>query len=684
MTFAPDNRFTIEEVTLEQPAIPQESESESTNPLMALDVDGLCRAQLAAGTVSYHWTVGSDEIIWSANTEAVLGCNPKKISTGKHFAELLDSENFTSRYDTVMGGTAVDRGAGVPFEIEYSFRPLGRHVEKAIWIEDTGCWFGDESGKVHEVYGTMRLADLRHGRDQHLNFLSNCDALTGMMNRNRMIEALGEAISVAVSENNTCAFAIVAVNNLNIMNEAYGFDVADEVIVTLSQRLRKVMRVGDGIARYSGSRFGVILNGCKPDELNAALERFMRGVRDSVIETSHGPVWALLSIGAISLPAMGDNASAAIARAEEALSEASRMPADGYVVYTSSEQRNARRLLNARCATEIVACLRDNLFKLAFQPIVDATTGEVVMHEALLRMQDTAGQLVTAGHLVPIAERLGLIRLIDRKVLNMALATLEAHTDALLSINVSATTANDPRWNVQLIDVLAAVPELARRLTIEVTESVALADNATAQAFTEHLREIGCGVALDDFGAGYTSFRNLKKLPLTMIKIDGSFCSGFAQSADNQVFVKCMVDLAKAIGAKVVAEWVEDSEDAALFAALGVDYLQGNLFGEPSTVVPWIADENVGQEQVEACVPVVEEVATEVATDSAVDGEVFVAATDSSLDEAVAPEMASTDDAVEPWEAGDVDAHLSLLKAALSELNAAFGPTADEGQRLTG
>ena len=552
-----------------------------------LDLAGQNRAQASAASLTYHWHIPTDIISWSSTAPTLLGVAPDRLSTGKTFASLLDNQNFTSRYDTVMHGKSIDAGNGVAFEIEYMLRPNGRDSDLTLWVEDTGKWFADDKGNPTDVYGVMRKVNERHDRDQHLSFLSNCDPLTGMMNRNRMQDALGEAISVATAEKMPGAFAIIAINNLAVMNEAYGFDVADEVVVELGQRLRQVMRLGDGIARYSGSKFGIILNSCKAEELNFALERFMRAVRDSVIETRHGPVWALLSIGAVSLPALGNSATEAIAHAEEALSESFRLPTDGYVVYATSTERKTKRLLNARCATEIVECLEKGLFKLAYQPVYDACSGELILHEALLRMADSTGAMITAGHLVPIAERLGLIRLIDRAVLQMALSTLQVHPEARLSINISATTANDPRWNVQLIEMIAAAKDLAPRLVIELTETTELGDLETSHAFLSALQRHGCGVALDDFGAGYTSYRNLMQLPLSMIKLDGSFCVDIAHKTDNQIFVKSMVGLARSFGLKLVAEWVENEPDAQMLRNLGVDYLQGNHFGEASVEAPW-------------------------------------------------------------------------------------------------
>ncbi len=559
--------------------------------LQSLDHQTTSRAQEYANQVSYRWDIANDVVSWSANTRSVLGIDPSTMASGRMFAGLMNSENFFSRYDTVLRSNERDGGSGVGYEIEYRLHTAGKASDQTIWIEDIGRWFAGADGAPKEAIGIMRVANERHKRDQEMHFLSNCDPLTGMMNRAHMTNALGEAITVAATDKNACAFAIVAVNNLDVMNEAYGYQVADEVIVALGQRLRSVMRMGDGIARYSGSKFGIILNGCKPAELNLALERFMRAVRDSVIETQMGPVWALLSIGAVSLPALGDTAGQAIAHAEEALSEAFRLPSDGYVVFTSSEERRARRLLNARCATEIVSCLRDGLFKLAFQPVYDVKTGEVVLHEALLRMADTTGALITAGHLVPIAERLGLIRLIDRAVLQLALETLQNYGDAKLSINISATTVTDPRWNVQLLEMISAAPDAAVRLIIEITETAALDDLATSHEFVANLRRLGCGVALDDFGAGYTSYRNLKELPITAIKLDGSFCCGLEDGSENLTFVQSMVELAHAFDLKVIAEWVDTEADKAALTTLGVDYLQGNMLGAASIVPPWQSEQ---------------------------------------------------------------------------------------------
>ena len=553
----------------------------------------LGRALAAAGEAAYQWTIATDELSWSENASAVLGCPIETLQSGKRFAALMDADNLTSRYDTVMRTVKSDDGSGVPFRIEYLFKSDGRASEKSIWVEDQGRWYAGPDGQPAEVYGTLRPINDRHTRDQHLNFLGNCDPLTGMMNRGRMTEALGEAISVAGREMGNCAFAIAAVNNLSIVNEAYGFEVADEVIVALGRRLREVMRSGDGIARYSGGKFGIILNNCDEDELRIALDRYLSVARESVIETQHGPVWAMLSIGALCLPSHASDANTATARAEEALNEARRQPSDGYVIFKPSEVRINERKLNARCATEIVKCLKGDLFKLAFQPIISAETGETILHEALLRMADErSNELIAAQHLMPVSERLGLVRLIDRSVTQMIVNTLHQYPDANLAMNVSATTATDPRWYNQILEIISENSTVAHRLTVEITETVALSNIEATRYFVENLRGSGCKVAIDDFGAGYTSFRNLRDLKVDMIKLDGSYCNNLRGNAENEYFVRSLIDMGKKFNLKTVAEWIENEDDANLLCEWGVDYLQGHLFGTASVIPPWTKAEN--------------------------------------------------------------------------------------------
>ena len=169
----------------------------------------------------------------------------------------------------------------------------------------------------------------------------------------------------------------------------------------------------------------------------------------------------------------------------------------------------------------------------------------------------------------------------------MALETLNKAPTAKFSLNVSFETACDPEWLSKLAHAVMNRRDIAERLIIEITESYAADSLPEALQFIESVKDLGCKVALDDFGAGFTSFRNLKSLPFDIIKVDGQFVDNLESSTENQKFIKALVDLASLFDAKTVVEWVEDDVTTELLRDWGVDYLQGFNFGKPQRELPW-------------------------------------------------------------------------------------------------
>jgi diguanylate cyclase (GGDEF)-like protein len=543
----------------------------------------------AAGLAAYCWTIATDRLEWSPGATKVLDAAWDRIRSGRRYASLIDPASGVTRYDAVMAGGA-DTGEGVFFQTEYLFRPGGRVKPQSLWIEDTARWFAGPDGRPALIIGTVRRID-EGKRRQQKNRLGLCDPLTGLMNRPGLLEALRRAIAEAQAEPSSCALLLVAIGNLSMVKEAYGFEVADQVMAEAGRRLARVARLGDTIARCSGSKFGLVLHNCNEVDLAAAAERFLAALRESVVMTKAGPVWALLSIGAVVLPRFAEDPAIALTRAEEALAEARKQPFDGFALYQPSPERHSERVSNAHYGSVLVRCLKEGRLRLAFQPVVDAGSRMPVFHEALLRIADDAGGMLPTDRIVAVAEKLGLVRLIDLAVLELALTALDTHPEARISINISGTSATDPRWHPQLTSILAENPEAARRLTVEITETVALGDLADITRFVRRLKELGVTVAIDDFGAGYTSFRNLRAMPLDLLKIDGTFCRDLEANAENSYFVRALIDLARAFGLRTVAEWVESEADAELLAAWGIDLMQGNLFGEAETLPPWPAAE---------------------------------------------------------------------------------------------
>lgn len=234
------------------------------------------------------------------------------------------------------------------------------------------------------------------------------------------------------------------------------------------------------------------------------------------------------------------------------------------------------------------SALRQNRLLFAFQPVVCATTGKVDYHECLLRMRDEQGEIVGGAGFITTAEHLGLIGLIDRFALERAIEELGTHPEVRLGFNVSGLTAGDRPWLRLLISQLRNRPDLGRRLVVEITETAALYDVEETARFVDTLRDTGCRVALDDFGAGHTSLRHLQSLSVDTVKIDGSFVRDLAERPENQVFLRHLVGLTKSFGLSTVAECVENAADAALLRAEGIDYLQGFFFGAPTTEREWL------------------------------------------------------------------------------------------------
>jgi EAL domain-containing protein (putative c-di-GMP-specific phosphodiesterase class I) len=188
---------------------------------------------------------------------------------------------------------------------------------------------------------------------------------------------------------------------------------------------------------------------------------------------------------------------------------------------------------------------------------------------------------------VPVAERLGLIRLVDHRVLELVIAELAASPDVVLSLNISPDTTMDPDWWATIESVMRANPGIGARLIVEITETVAIQDVDDLRSFVTRLKNFGSRIAIDDFGAGYTSFRNLRKLGVDIVKIDGAFVQNIVRSADDRAFVQTLIDLARRLDLKTVAEWVQDEEAAALLRDWGCDYIQGRLIGLASSERPW-------------------------------------------------------------------------------------------------
>lgn len=233
------------------------------------------------------------------------------------------------------------------------------------------------------------------------------------------------------------------------------------------------------------------------------------------------------------------------------------------------------------------AALREGRVGLAFQPVVAVATGRVDYYECLLRLRDAQDRTIAAGKIVPVLERLGHIGLIDRFVLDRIVEELAGSVAVRLGLNISGLTAADRPWLGALLSHLKRRTNLAARLVIEITETAALSDIEETARFVNALREAGCRVALDDFGAGHASLQHLQRLPVDTVKIDGSLVRTLTTSAETRVLLANLLGLAKPLRFQTVAECIETPEQAIMLTQAGVSFLQGFHYGPPTLERPW-------------------------------------------------------------------------------------------------
>jgi diguanylate cyclase (GGDEF)-like protein len=553
-------------------------------PMIAegLDLVGILSA---IQETAYSWDLQSDRIDWESNAATVLGVpDSESIATGTAYHMLVAPEHLSQRISSITAAKVAGGARGVGYRLQYQLQPMGRRSNVSVWVEDHGRWWPDAEGRPIQARGVLRVINDRYWEEQRLLHRSDHDELTGQLNRIRLTEALSTTIGRAERSAKPFAFLMASVNNLDVINESFGFDVGDEVIAATARLIKSKLRGGDTLGRYSSNKFGIILNECGPGAMRIAADRFLKCVRDATIQTTACQLSASISVGGIVSPSQAATVADALGNALHALDRAKMKRFDCFMAYEPMQSRETVRRRSIAIADDVMSALDQERMLLVLQPIVSAATGKPEHYECLLRMQKPDGVLVSAGEFMTIAEQLGLSRHIDKRTLELSVALLRKHPDLKLAVNVSGLTVADHDWIVGLQKLTGGRTSITNRLTIEITETAVIHDIDQIVLFVDTLRELGCKVAIDDFGAGYTSFKNLKVLNVDMVKIDGSFVKDLASDSTGEVFIRTMIEIARTFGMETVAEWVGNEETAVFLRSAGITYLQGFHYGMPLRV----------------------------------------------------------------------------------------------------
>jgi diguanylate cyclase (GGDEF)-like protein len=543
------------------------------------EAERLRLALIGAQAVAFDWTIADDHIRWDGAKSLRGHPGFERLTSGHAFRAWLGPEARGRLLAFIEELFPVDPAFSMEFE---AFIKSARR-----WFEISALRVSGPEGRAERVTGVIREISDRKTALAQLSYLATRDELTGYLNRTRLREELSQVIRSAAAEGRCCAYLVAAIDKLAVINETYGFDVADEVIVATGKRLSQTLRGSDAVGRTAGNKFGIILSECGEDEIPTVVERMHAALQGLPIETRAGNVSVSVSVGAVCSPRGAGTSQEAMLRAEEALERAKQMGCNGFALYSASPRRDSERRRRLSIGEDVASALNEQRLIFAYQPIVSASSRRPEHYECLLRLVRKDGTIAPASEFIPVAETLGLVRLLDRRALEMAVSQLYRHKDIRLSINVSGTTASDRSWLLSFITYVHENRDVADRMTVELTETAALQSFEENARFITRLRDMGCRVAIDDFGAGYTSFRNLHNLRVDMVKIDGAYVTNLSKSPDNQLFVRTLADLAKNLRLETVAEWVGSEEDAKLLAEFGIDYFQGNYFGEPQISPAW-------------------------------------------------------------------------------------------------
>jgi diguanylate cyclase (GGDEF)-like protein/PAS domain S-box-containing protein len=435
-------------------------------------------------------------------------------------------------------------------------------------------------GSRHLFIATMRDISERKAHTDALEYQALHDALTGLPNRSLFGDRLRQALLSARRNQNMFGVLLLDLDRFKDINDALGHDRGDTLLQEVTARLRGVLRATDTIARLGGDEFAVLTTDAKhPDDVVASAKKILTAlegpfaIADQMVETG-------ASIGIALYPVHGDDPTTLLRRADVAMYVAKRS-GGGHAVYAPEQE--AQTLRRSGLAGELRRSIPQGELVLQYQPQVTLATGAIQGMEALVRWNHPREGMMPPDRFLPMAEEMGIIHPLTAWVLDNAVSQLcnwlAMGLDVSMSVNVSPRCIEDHSLEEMVARTLETSKVEPHRLTLEITEGIAMA--AAAGKALARLSEMGIRLALDDFGTGYSSLLYLMRLPVNEIKIDRSFVSGLATDPDSGAIVRSAVGLGHNLGLRVVAEGLQDRAAEEILLEAGCDAAQGFLIGRP-------------------------------------------------------------------------------------------------------
>ncbi len=538
---------------------------------------------------------------FNSKTEAILGL-PQKSAVGLSLHDLLRDRIYLPQPDGSFAPSAADSGDSV-------FMPADKNWVGGMFKSCFALKLGNELRHFESSTVSLRdhrqkdrgfLITLRDVTEQQtlMDRLSHDalhDALTGLLNRRGLDKELA-AISRDFSQGavkSSFGLMILDLDNLKIVNDACGHAAGDRLIQQTAKVLRDSCRGDDVLARFGGDEFAIIIRDCDENKLLSLAKRFAVLVKelDFTWEDRHYPTGA--SVGCVIIDQANPDPVLALAHADSSLYLAKESAKGSVQLFASGDAHVAQKEYDLSMVYTVHDALINNRFELFAQCVRSTVSASPDYFEVLLRLKTEDG-VVAPNKFLPSAERFGLMPRVDQWVISQTFTQLRAAFNAgaelpKFALNLSAQSLQEAEFLPFLTDLLKREPVLAKLVSFELTETVAIQDKERARQFINTIREFGCGFALDDVGAGFNSLSLLQELKFDRIKIDGYYTKQFSQDAVHRVIIDSLVKAGNSLNLSVVAEMVETETVANELTALGVDYLQGYLYHRPEALATILA-----------------------------------------------------------------------------------------------
>ncbi|TAK41919.1 MAG: EAL domain-containing protein [Betaproteobacteria bacterium] len=552
------------------------TERKRAEEALRLSEDRLQYAVRGSGAGIWDWNAVEDRYYMSPRLKQMMGYEDAELPDRRdEFLSRIHRED-RPRVDEALRSHFSERK---PYEIEYR---LQRRDGSYVWIRSVGQAVWDAGGRVLRFAGSTVDIDAQKSAEAKLAHLAHHDMLTGLPNRNLLLDRLPQLLSRASRNRSSVGIMLIDLDRFKLVNDTLGHTVGDQLLVEVAKRLQECTRGGDTVARLGGDEFAVLL----PDMPDA---QKARTVAQKVLDRLGMPmrldgheVFVNASIGITVFPDDSEDQDTLIRNADVAMYSAKEQGRANYLFFNAEMNRRTAQFL------ELESRLRQaqarNEFVLHYQPRIGIGSGRITGAEALLRWRPPGSeQLVGPLEFVPLLEETGMIVAVGEWVLGSAFEQVRRWQAQGLgavpvTVNVSPRQFQRRELVPALRRLLAETGIAPKLIELEITETLVMMDTDYSVAAMQDINELGVPLAIDDFGTGYSSLAYLKRFAIDRLKIDRSFIRDLASDADDAAIITAVVAMAHKLGFGVVAEGVETREQIDFLRACGCDEYQGNLF----------------------------------------------------------------------------------------------------------